>query len=130
MTPNRILHLNALSTAACAVGMLVTRGTLHSLFGLETPLLLDALAVGLLAYAGALVIAARRQQIDRATLMTFTIADAVWVLGSAVLLLLYWEQFTPVARALVIAVAVAVEAFATLQYRAARVIKARTLEMA
>ena len=48
MTSHRILHLNALSTAACAIGMLATRGTLHQLFGLDTSLLLDVLAVGLL----------------------------------------------------------------------------------
>lgn len=64
MTPHRILQLNALSTAACVIGMLATRGTLHSLFGLDTPLLLDALGVGLLACAGALVAAARGRRSD------------------------------------------------------------------
>ena len=59
MTSYRILQLNAVSTAACAVGMLATRSTLYSLFGLETAILLDVLAIGLLAYAGALAVAAR-----------------------------------------------------------------------
>jgi len=130
MTPNRILQLNALSTAACAVGMLLTRGTLHPHFGLDTPLALDILALGLLAYAGALVAAARRQTVERPTLLAFTIADALWVAGSAAALMLFWSQFTPVARVLVIAVALAVEVFATLQYRAAGTIKARALGMA
>ena len=52
--------------------------------------------------------------------MAFAIVDALWVAGSAVVLLLFWGQLTPVARVLVIAVALAVEVFATLQYRAAR----------
>lgn len=120
MTPHRILNLNALPTAACAAGMLATRGTLHSFFGLQTPLLLDVLAVGLLAYAAALIVVARREDVDRPTLMAFAIVDGLWVAGSAVALLLFWGQFTPVARVLVIAVALAVEVFATLQYRAAR----------
>ena len=51
--------------------------------------------------------------------MTFTVADAAWVVGSAVALALFWSEFTPLARALVIAVALAVEVLATLQYRAA-----------
>ena len=51
--------------------------------------------------------------------MAFAIVDALWVAGSAVVLLLFWGQLTPVARVLVIAVALAVEVFATLQYRAA-----------
>jgi hypothetical protein len=130
MTPHRILQLNAISTAACAIGMLATRGTLHSLFGLDAPLLLDVLAVGLLAYAVALVVAAWRDTVDRPALMAFTIADALWVAASAVALLFFWGQFAPLARVLVIAVALVVEVFATLQYRAAAAIKARGLAVA
>src|SRR4029453_5781013 len=33
MTPNRILTLNAFSTAGCAIAMLLGRGILYSLFG-------------------------------------------------------------------------------------------------
>lgn len=129
MTPHRILQLNALSTGAGAVGLLVARGTLHSLFGLDTPVLLDLVAVGLLVYAAALVVAARRQPVGRQALMAFTIADALWVAGSAVILLLFWAQLAPLARLLVIAVAVVVEIFATLQFRAAGV-AARRPELA
>ena len=57
MTSHRILQLNAVSTAACGFGMLATRGTLHSFFGLDTPALLDLLALGLVLYAGALAFA-------------------------------------------------------------------------
>ena len=119
MTSHHILQLNAVSTAACALGMLVTRGSLYSLFGLDTPMVLDVLAIGLLAYAGALAFAARRRPIDRPTLIAFTVADAVWVGASAMVLLLFWDQLAPVARLLVIAVALVVEVFATLQFRAA-----------
>jgi CHASE2 domain-containing sensor protein len=130
MTPNRILQLNGLFTAAGGAGMLAARGALYPHFGLETPLVLDVLALGLLAYAGALLLAARRPTVDRPTLLVFTAADALWVAGSAVTLLLLWSQFTPVARILVIVVALAVEVFATLQYRAAGSARSRTLGMA
>jgi hypothetical protein len=130
MTPHRILQLNALLTAAGAAGMLVTRGVLYPQFGLATPVVLDILAVGLLGYAAALVAAARRQPVDRPTLLLFTAGDALWVAGSAVALLLFWSQFTALARALVIVVALAVEVFATLQYRAAGTSRARTLGVA
>lgn len=92
----------------------------HLFFGLQTPMLLDVVALGLLAYAAALSVVARRQTVDRSTLMAFAIVDGLWVAGSAVALFLFWANFSPVARVLVIAVALAVEAFATLQYRAAR----------
>jgi hypothetical protein len=119
MTSGRILQLNAISTAACAVGMLAARGILYPLFGLSSPLVLDVLAVGLLAYAGALVLAAVRRPISRPVLMFFTVADGAWVVGSAIVLLSFWGDLAPLARLLVIAVAVVVEVFATLQFRAA-----------
>lgn len=119
MTPHRILLLNAGSTAACAVGMLAARGVLYPLFGLDSPILLDVLAAGLLAYAGALAAAGLRHSIDRPTLMAFTIADGVWVVASAIVLLLFWNELAPLARMLVIAVALVVEGFATLQFLAA-----------
>jgi len=120
MTSHRILQLNAVSTAACAVGILATRGTLPAMFGVESPVLLDVIAIGCLVYAGALAFAAYRQPVSRQALMAFTIADVAWVLASAVVLLLFWSQLTPVARILVIAGALIVEIFATLQFRAAR----------
>ena len=125
MTANRILQLNAASTAGCALGMLATRGTLYRLFGADTPILFDLLAVGLLAYAGALGAAALRQRVDRGTLMAFTVADGLWVAGSAVALLVFWGEFTPLARVLVVAVAIVVEVFAMLQFRAASALVSR-----
>jgi hypothetical protein len=120
MTSHRILQLNAGSTAACAIGMLATRGTLYSYFGLGGPLVLDALAIGLLAYLGALAFAAARQPVARHALLAFTVADGLWVAASVVVLLWFWGQLAPIARFLVIAVGLVVEMFATLQLRAAR----------
>jgi hypothetical protein len=119
MTSHRILQLNAVATAVCGVGMLTARGTLHTLFGLDTPILLDVLAIGLLAYAGALAVAAHWRPVGRQTLLAFTIADAIWVGASAIVLLFFWGELTLLARVLVIAVALVVEVFATLQFRAA-----------
>jgi hypothetical protein len=129
MTSHRILQLNAVSTAACALGMLVTRGTLYSFFGLETPILLDVLAIGLLAYAAALALA-QRQPVTRQALMAFTVADGLWVAASVVALLVFWSQLAPVARFLIVAVGLVVEIFATLQFLAARRIHPRSLQVA
>lgn len=99
--------------------MFATRGMLHSLFGLDAPIVLDLIAVALLAYAGALGVAARRPSIGRRTLMAFTAADATWVAASALVLLLFRSQLAPLAQVLVIAVGLVVGAFAALQLRAA-----------
>ena len=119
MTPNQILQLNAFTTAASAIGMLAFRGTLYRLFGADSPVLFDVIAVGLLLYAGALIVAARAPRVHRRALMAFTGADALWVAGSAIVLLLFWNQITPLARVLVIAAALIVDVFAMLQFRAA-----------
>jgi hypothetical protein len=119
MTPNQILNLNALSTAGCAVAMLLGRGTLYSLFGLSSPLLLDAIAVGLLAYAAALRAVARQNAISRRSLLTFTLVDDAWVVGSALVLMMFWSEIAPIARGLTIAVALVVSIFALLQFKAA-----------
>jgi hypothetical protein len=125
MNARRILQLNAVATAACAVGMLAGRSILPPLFALDSSLLLDAIAVALLAYAGALVVAAERGQVSKATMMFFTVADAAWVVGSAVVLVAFWTELAALARVLVIAVAVVVEAFALLQFREASAIGRR-----
>jgi hypothetical protein len=119
MTSHRILQLNALSTAASGVGMLAARGILPALFGLDGPLLLDLVAVGFLVYAGLMAAAAERRPVTRQALIAFTVADALWVAASAFVLLVFWADFAPVARVLVIAAALVVEVFATLQFRAA-----------
>ena len=72
MTPQLILTLNAAATAACAIGMLAARSILPAVFGLDSPLLLDTIAIAFLAYAAVLVAAARRQPVERKTLLAFT----------------------------------------------------------
>jgi hypothetical protein len=127
---HRILQLNALSTAACAVSMLATRSVLPPLFGLESPMPLDILAVSLLAYAGALAVAAARQPVTRLALMAFTFGDTLWVVASAIVVILFWTELAPIARLLVIAAALVVEVFATLQYRAAGRVSTGARELA
>jgi hypothetical protein len=53
-------------------------------------------------------------------LMAFTFADGLWGAGSAIVLLLFWNELTPLARVLVIAAALVVDVFAMLQFRASQ----------
>lgn len=119
MTAHRILQLNAFATGASAVAMLAARGSLYPLFGLSSPILLDLLAISFLVYAGALALTASRRPVSRTALIVFTAADGAWVVASALCLLLFWPDLTPIGRALVIAAAVVVDVFAMLQFRAA-----------
>ena len=115
MASHRILQLNAGATAACAIALLATRQLLPPLFSLTTPLVTDAIAIAFLAYAAALAVVAARPP----ALLFFAASDALWVAFSAIVLVLFWRDLAPLARFLVIAVALVVEVFATLQFRAA-----------
>jgi Na+(H+)/acetate symporter ActP len=119
MTPHRILQVNALSTAASALALLAARGILPRVFGLAGPVLLDIVALAFLVYAGALAWAAARRPVGRLALMAFAVADAAWVVFSGLVLVMFWPQLEPLGRLLIIVVALVVEVFATLQYRAA-----------
>lgn len=120
MTSNRILQINATATAATGLAMLAARGFLPPLFGLASPMLLDLIAIFFLAYAAGLFYVAARPPVERGALLTFAAADTAWVVGSVLVLLMFWPQLTPIGRVLIIGVAIIVDAFAMLQFRAAR----------
>ena len=54
MTANRILQLNAVTTAISAAAMLRRPALLYPLFGLSSPLWLDVATIVFIAYAAAL----------------------------------------------------------------------------
>jgi hypothetical protein len=120
LTAHRIVLTNAAATAASGVLMLASRAMLYPYFGLGSPLLLDAIAIGFIAYAGIMLIAARQPMLSRATLLALAAADASWVVFSAGVLIVFWSALDPIGRAMIVAVALVVEAFATLQFAAAR----------
>ena len=130
MNAHRILQLNAGATAGCAIGMIAARSVLPALFGLESSLLVDVTAVGLLAYAGALGLAAKGRDVSREAMLFFAVVDAAWVVGSAVVLMTFWAELAILARILVIAVALVVELFALLQFREAGAIGRREQQVA
>ena len=121
MTANRILQLNAAITAVSAAAMLLARPYLYPLFGLSSPLWLDVATAVFVVYAVALVAAASQTIVPRAALWAFTIGDGTCFALGVLLLVLFWSDFTPVARALIGVTALVVDAFALAQYRAARV---------
>jgi hypothetical protein len=120
MTAKRILRLNAVITAVSAAAMLLARPYLYPLFGLSSPLWLDLATAVFIVYAVALVAAASRTIVPRAALWAFTIGDGACFALSVLLLVVFWSDFTPVARALIGLTALVVDGFAMAQYRAAR----------
>ena len=114
------LLIDAAATTATALLMLAARSMLYPYFGLQSPLLLDIAAVAFLVYAGIIAMAARRPTISRTVLMTTAAANAAYVVASIVLLMMFWSALEPIGRGLIFVVALAVEAFAALQFAVAR----------
>ena len=120
LTANTIVLTNAAATAGSGVLMLAARAVLYPYFGLSSPLLLDVIAIGFIVYAAVMMVAARQPVMSRGTLFALAAADAAWVVFSAGVLVMFWPALDPLGRALIIAVALVVEVFATLQFAAAR----------
>jgi hypothetical protein len=111
---SRALLLDAIATGATALLLLAGAGSLASLLGLPETLLRYA---GLLLIPFVVVVtwAGTREQAPRPIVRTIIGANALWVLGSVLLLLGGWVQPTQFGYAFVIGQAVAVGVFAELQ---------------
>ena len=125
LTAHRTVLIDAIATAGSGVLMLAARGILYPFFGLTSSMLLDIVAVTFIAYAAAIAVVAARPVISRAALMTIVGVNVASVVASVAILIAFWADFHPVGRVLIAAVALIVEAFATLQFAAARRTPAR-----
>jgi hypothetical protein len=120
LTAHRAVLIDAAATAAAAALMFAVRPLLYPYFGLTSPMLLDVTAAAFIAYAAIIALAALRPVIPRGALMTIVGANVAYVAASLAVLVVFWSQLHPVGRGLIVAVALAVELFATLQFVAAR----------
>lgn len=116
----RVLLANAAFSGVGATALLILGERLAPLFGLTDSSLLTWVGLSVLPFVGLLCVAAGRQPLQRRDLIAFVISDAAWVLGSAMVLVLFWDSITIPGRWLVAAVAIVVDLFATLQLRGLR----------
>jgi hypothetical protein len=120
LTARTVILIDAAATTATALLMVAARGVLYPYFGLTSPLLLDVTAIAFIAYAAIITLVARRPLISRSALIAIAAANIAYVVASLVMLVMFWGHLSTVGRALIFAVALAVEAFALLQFAAAR----------
>jgi hypothetical protein len=120
LTARTTLLIDAAATTATAVMMLAAREVLYPYFGLTTPQVLDVTAVAFLIYAAVIALVARRPSIERSAMMTVVAANIAYVVASMALLVMFWSELHAVGCILIVAVALAVEAFAAMQFLAVR----------
>lgn len=109
------------AVASGAVGVLLAFGgpTLESLTGLQAVMTTPA-GYFLIAYAAFVGFLGARASLPGAVVWLVIVGNAVWALESLMLLVLGWAQPTSLGYAFVIAQALAVAAFAELQYMGLR----------
>jgi ribosome-associated toxin RatA of RatAB toxin-antitoxin module len=116
----RALIANAAFSAATAIVMLAGGRGFSEAIGLGEPLALGVVGLGLLLFAGALVVVATRARVAAALALLFSLGDFTWVIASAVLLLVWPSLFNPAGEWLVAGVAAAVAVFGVAQVEGLR----------
>lgn len=111
----RALQANAGFSVITGAMLLVAPSRLWDHLGLERGWILPALGLGLIGFAGLLVLLARQDRVDLRAAGVVCLADGLWVTGSGLLVL--WDPLgmTTVGRWLVLGVAGAVLLFALAQ---------------
>jgi hypothetical protein len=109
------LTANATFSAASGLALTAAPGALGTALGLDAPLVLRAVGIGLLGFAVFIAMLLRGDRIPEAEAKLVTVGDAGWVLGTAGLLAAKPDLFSAQGTAIVIAVAAVVALFGTLQ---------------
>ena len=107
------LQLDGVASGLCGVLLLAAAGPLAPLMGLDGPGIARAVGALLVIFAAALLWAAARTTVSRGGALAVVVLNAVWVLGSAVVIV--DGPLTTLGNAAVAAVAAAVLLFAVLE---------------
>ena len=118
------LLADAAATTATALLLIVFSAPFESLLGLP-PAFSRTIGFGLLPYAGIVAYLGTRLQVSRGAVWAVIICNVIWVVDSGLLLMGNWIDPTPLGVGFVVAQAVAVAAFADVQFLGLRQMTAR-----
>lgn len=113
------LAANAVFSLSSALFMLFRPALVGEWLGIQAPLILQLLGVGLAIFAAELIYQATRQRVATWRALLASVADFSWVAGSIVLLLAFPQLFSLSGNVLVLAVAGTVFGFGAWQLWAA-----------
>ncbi len=118
-----ILRANGVFTGLSGLLFTVAAGPIANFIGLPWPAVLIVVGLGLIGYAAALVAASNRAEVNRREVAVFIAMDAVWVVGSGLLLITSWIPFTLAGKWAIAIVADVVALFALVQFYGLRRMK-------
>ncbi len=116
ITVRRVLYGNAIFCGISGLGFALASNAVSSFLGLDAALIIFALGIGLVGYAGLIYLKASRPTITREFVLFAIIADSAWVLGSVLLLITNWIPFSVEGKWAIGIIAAIVDMFATLQF--------------
>jgi hypothetical protein len=121
----KALIANALFSTVSGLAILFAQGSVSRILGISKNIGLAILGLGLLVFAGTLLINARRQQVKTSDAWIAVVLDFAWVIGSYVLI--FVAPFTTEGKWVVGVVAELVLLFAILQFVGIRRIQSERL---
>jgi len=111
----RVLGVNGLFSLSSGAILILSSDGMASLMGVSLPQILWWIGLCLLVFASTVLFEAFRKKVKRGKVKLIIYQDWGWVLGSAILLIGGWVEFSLPGYILVIAVAFVVAGFALLQ---------------
>jgi len=112
----RVLYSNAIFSGVSGLLLAFASNPIAKFLGIDTPLVILIIGIGLAGYAALNYANASRAEISRSFVLTAIIADSVWVVLSVILLVTGWVPFSAEGKWAVGIVAAIVDVFATLQF--------------
>lgn len=105
------LGANAIFSITCAILMIFFPNLVGAWLGVQVPLLLQAIGIGLVLFGADLIHQTTRKRLATWRALYASAADILWVAGSIVLLAFFSQVFSPGGLVLVAAIALVVLAF-------------------
>src|SRR5215208_2177923 len=111
-----ILYGNATFSGVSGLFFIFASRPIARFIGIDMPLVILVIGIGLVGYAALIYINAARPEISRGFVLFAVVCDSLWVLLSIILLLTNLVQFSVQGKWAVGSVAAIVDVFATLQF--------------
>lgn len=106
---------NAIFSCLTGIALIIAPSQIATYMGIPDPTLLMGIGIGLLPFAGHLIIALRRTPIRKGEVYYLSVMDGLWVLGSAAIILLDLVPFTTIGLVAFSLVALTVADFMLMQ---------------
>ena len=111
-----ILYANAVFSGLSGLIFSVASKAISAFLGIDAPIIILAIGLDLIVFAGLLYYFGSRPTISRNFVLFAIIADSIWVLGSILLLLTDWAALSVEGKWAVGILAIIVDIFAALQF--------------